>query len=117
GTIKAFRDPAYFRDPNSGARFLFFAGSLARSTSAFNGVIGAAVSGVAEAGWRLLPPILSADGLNNELERPHVVYHDGRYYLFWSTQGQVFDPAGPVGPTGLYGMVSDRLDGGWVPLN
>jgi levansucrase len=117
GTIKAFRDPAYFRDPRSGARYLFFAGSLAGSSSAFNGVIGAAVSGAGETGWRLLPPIVSADGLNNELERPHVVWHDGLYYLFWSTQRQVFDPAGPVGPTGLYGMVSDRLDGGWVPLN
>jgi levansucrase len=116
GTIKAFRDPAYFRDPRSGARYLFFAGSAAGSSSAFNGVIGAAVS-VGEARWRLLPPMVSADGLNNELERPHVVWHGGLYYLFWSTQRQVFDPAGPVGPTGLYGMVSKRLDGGWVPLN
>ena len=61
--------------------------------------------------------LVSADGLNNELERPHVIRHAGRYYLFWSTQAQVFDPTGPVGPTGLYGMVSERLGGGWKPLN
>jgi levansucrase len=118
GTIKAFRDPAYFHDPVSGAHFAFFAGSQAGSRSSFNGVIGAAVSGSPGAGdWGLLPPLVSADGLNNELERPHVIRHEGCYYLFWSTQGQVFDPAGPVGPTGLYGMVSDRLRGGWRPLN
>jgi len=118
GTIKAFRDPAYFRDPVSGSHYVFFAGSLAGSRSAFNGVVGAAVAGGDPVDdWRILPPLLSADGLNNELERPHVVHHGGAYYLFWSTQVHVFDPAGPTGPTGLYGMVSDRLDGGWEPLN
>lgn len=118
GTIKAFRDPAYFHDPASGAHYVFFAGSLAQSQSAYNGVVGAAVTrGDPHGDWQLLPPVLSADGLNNELERPHVVWHDGGYYLFWSTQAHVFDPAGPKGPTGLYGMVSSSLDGGWEPLN
>ena len=68
-------------------------------------------------GWRLMPPIISADTLNNELERPHVIRQDGRYYMFWSTLQHVFDPAGPTGPTGLYGMVSDNLLQGWQPLN
>jgi levansucrase len=118
GTIKAFRDPAYFQDPFDGSHHLFFAGSLAGSRSAFNGVIGSASAPAAALDdWRINPPLLSADGLNNELERPHVVHHGGRYYLFWSTQRHVFDPAGPVGPTGLYGMVSDRVAGGWEPLN
>ena len=118
GTIKAFRDPAYFRDPRDGRHHLFFAASLAGSESAFNGVIGSAMArddGLES--WNISPPLISADGLNNELERPHAIFRDGSYYLFWSTQAHVFDPAGPVGPTGLYGMVSDRLDGGWAPLN
>ncbi|HZF46039.1 MAG TPA: glycoside hydrolase family 68 protein, partial [Sphingomonadaceae bacterium] len=118
GTIKAFRDPAYFHDPASGADYVFFAASLAGSDKAFNGVIGAARAGQDTPDkWTLLPPLLGADGLNNELERPHVLVHGGRYYLFWSTQKHVFDPAGPMGPTGLYGMVSDRIDGEWQPLN
>lgn len=50
-------------------------GSLAGSTFACNGVIGAAVAGHDTAGeWRILPPLVSADGLNNELERPHVIH-------------------------------------------
>ena len=118
GTIKAFRDPAYFRDPADGRHYLLFAASAAGSKSAFNGVVGAAAAdGERPENWRILPPLISADGLNNELERPHIVWHGGFYYLFWSTQNQVFDPNGPAGPTGLYGMVSERLAGGWRPLN
>jgi levansucrase len=116
GTIKAFRDPAYFHDPVTGGHHLLFAGSASGSASAFNGVIGRAHSRDGR-DWTIAAPLVSADGLNNELERPHLVRHAGLYYLFWSTQRSVFDPAGPVGPTGLYGMVSDRLEGGWQPLN
>ena len=118
GKIKAFRDPAYFRDPRSGAHYIFFAASKAGSASDFNGVIGASrLSDVGLSQWEVLPPVVSADGFNNELERPHVRYHKGLYYLFWSTQAHVFAPDGPTGPTGLYGMASERLDGGWQPLN
>jgi levansucrase len=118
GTIKAFRDPGYFRDPANGRHYLFFSGSLAGSHSAHNGVVGVATAPAdAPSDWTLLPPVISADGLNNELERPHVVHHDGLYYLFWVTQAHVFNPAGPTGPTGLYGMVSSSLLEDWEPLN
>ncbi len=73
--------------------------------------------GASPQSWELLPPIVSADGLNNELERPHAIFHEGLYYLFWSTQRHVFDPGGPTGPTGLYGMVASSLRGDWSPLN
>lgn len=116
GTIKAFRDPAYFRDPADGGEYILFAASSARSASPWNGAVGLAHRAGSE-GWRALPPLITADGLNNELERPHIVVHDGRYYLFWSTQHKVFAPDGPTGPTGLYGMVADRLFGPWVPIN
>ena len=69
------------------------------------------------ADWQIRPPLISADTLNNELERPHALFHNGLYYMFWSTQSHVFNPDGPVGPTGLYGMVSEQLSGPWHPLN
>jgi len=117
GTIKAFRDPAYFHDPRHGGHYLFFAGSSAEG-SAFNGVIGAALSPSGEAGdWRLAPPLIDATDVNNELERPHVVMAGGLYYMFWSTQSHVFAPSLRHAPTGLYGMVSERLSHGWRPLN
>lgn len=114
GTIKSFRDPGWFRDPADDGEYLLFAGSLARSASAFNGAVGIAAR--TAGGWRLRPPLLHADTVNNELERPHIVVHDGRYYLFWSTQASVFAP-GLIAPTGLYGMIADRLVGAWRPLN
>ncbi len=118
GAIKAFRDPSFFLDPADGASYLLFAASAANSRSEFNGVVGLAQSDLeAPTGWRTLPPLISADGVSNELERPHVIARGGRYYLFWSTQQQVFDPQGPTGPTGLYGMVADDIRGPWLPLN
>lgn len=114
--LKAFRDPAYFVDPLTGGEYLFFAGSLAHSGSDFNGAVGAAIK-ASGGDWELLPPLISAEGLNNELERPHAIWHNGHYYLFWSTQRHVFDPTRAAGPTGLYGMVSESLLSGWTPLN
>lgn len=116
GRIKAFRDPFFFRDPADGTAYLLFTGSLGRSTSAYNGAIGIARAADASLDrWTLLPPLVTADALNNELERPHVIHRDGRYHLFWSTQASVFAPDGPVGPTGLYAMAARALHGGYRP--
>lgn len=115
GMIKGFRDPGYFRDPADGAEYVTFAGSDGRSPHTHNGVAGIARrDGDA---WTLLPPILSADGLCNELERPHLLCRDGLYYLFWSTQRHVFAPDGPSGPNGLYGAVADSVLGPYRLLN
>lgn len=115
GAIKAFRDPAFFRDPADGAEYLAFTASLGGSNSAFNGAFGLARW---QAGtWQLLPPLIAADGVNNELERAHLVHHQGRYYAFWSTQNHTFAPHLRHAPTGLYGMVADSLLGPYRPLN
>lgn len=112
GTIKAFRDPFFFRS-ELGCGVLF-TGSRARSDSAWNGVVG--VARRSAGAWRLAEPLVDATGVNNELERPHLVRHDDRWYLFWSTQARVFAPGVP-GLTGLYGAVADDLAGPWRPLN
>lgn len=118
GFIKAFRDPYHFRDPADGKDYLLFTASLKGSDSEFNGVVGIAVANDDSlSAWTLLPPLLSADGLNNEMERPVLRVVDGRYYAFWSTQRRTFAPGGPAGPNGLYGMVADSLFGPYRPLN
>lgn len=118
GFIKGFRDPFHFRDPADGADYLLFTASDAGSAAAFNGVVGLARAGAPDfSNWTLLPALVSANGVNNEMERPVLRVHDGRYYLFWSTQRRTFDPSGPTGPNGLYGMVADHLSGPWRPLN
>lgn len=113
GTIKAFRDPYWLRD-DEGCETILFAGSRAGAMSGWNGLVGAARrDGL---GWALLPPLVDATGVNNELERPHAIRRDGLWCLFWSTQAKTFAP-GAVGPTGLYGLVAERLTGPWRPLN
>lgn len=112
GFIKAFRDPFFVRDGDTD--YVLFTASVAGVDSDFNGCIGAAARGAD--GWQLLDPLVTAVGVNNELERPHTVWHDGRCYLFFSTQRRTFDPA-VTGPTGLYGFVGDTLTGPFTALN
>jgi levansucrase len=115
GFIKAFRDPFPFRDPADGREWLLFTGSQAGAESTFNGVVGLA-SPTGDGGYRLEEPLLGADGVNNELERPHIVVRDGNYYLFFSTQRRTFAP-GVTGPNGLYGFVAPSVHGPYLPIN
>ena len=118
GKIKAFRDPAYFRDPADGRHYIVFAASLKNSPHSENAAIGIARALDDDlSAWQLLPPLLHADGVTNEMERPHLVYKNGQYYLFWSTLASVFSKAAPAGLTGLYGMVAPSLFGAYEPLN
>lgn len=115
GFIKAFRDPFPLRDPAGGREWLLFTGSAAGSASPFNGCVGLAERRP-DGGYALRDPLLTADGVNNELERPHVVVRAGRYHLFFSTQRRTFAP-GVSGPNGLYGFVAPALAGPYEPIN
>lgn len=115
GTLKAFRDPFFFRDPTTGRDHLIFTASAGWNAESHNGMVGLATR--TAAGWELATPLVDAVGVNNELERAQVHYRAGRYYLFWSTQTHTFAPTAPAGPNGIYGMVADRLAGPWRPIN
>lgn len=113
GRIKAFRDPGWFRDPADGRDYLLVAASVPWQDR-FMGAI--ALAEATSDGWTLLPPLVTAEGINREIERPHIVVHAGRYYLFFCTNRQGFHPAGRP-PTGLYGFVAPTLKGPYEPLN
>ncbi|MGD9694440.1 MAG: glycoside hydrolase family 68 protein [Thermoleophilia bacterium] len=115
GFIRAFRDPFPVRDPADGADWVLFAGSLAGARSRFDGAVGLARAD-GDGGYRLAPPLIAADGVNTELERPHLVVHGGRYHLLFSTQARTFAP-GLDAPTGLYGFVAPALRGPYRPIN
>lgn len=66
--------------------------------------------------WKLLPPLLTAVGVNDQTERPHFVLYNGRYYLFTISHTFTY-AAGLTGPDGVYGFVSDSLWGPYIPLN
>jgi levansucrase len=113
GRIRAFRDPGWFRDPADGREYLLVAASVP-GQDRFMGAI--ALAAATPDGWTLQPPLIVADGVNHEIERPHVIVHDSRYYLFFCTSRQAFHPAGSA-PTGLYGFVAPALTGPYEPLN
>ena len=128
GMIYTFRDPWFFEDPATGRTHLLFEantpvpeGSDAcdgdTEAQTFNGCVGVAVSPSGDPlEWELGPPLVDAVCVNQELERPHVVHADGRYYLFVSSHTHTFAP-GIEGYDGLYGFVADSLDGDYRPLN
>ncbi|MEU8385870.1 glycoside hydrolase family 68 protein [Streptosporangium sp. NPDC048865] len=113
GRIRAFRDPGWFRDPADGREYLLIAASTAWGDHHTGAV---ALAGADAGGWSLRAPLLVADGVNREIERPHVVVHDSSYYLFFCTHRHSFEPPDSA-PTGLYGFVAPRLTGPYEPLN
>ncbi len=119
GNIIGFRDPYWFCDSLDGCEYILFTGSLPGSAYECSGVIGIARAncGNSKTTFSLMSPIVSADGVANEMERLHMLKRDGLYYLFWSTQHRMFASNGPKGPTGLYGMVGPSITGPFKPLN
>jgi len=138
----AFRDPYFFQDPKTGEEYLLFEANSAgkiedrpykheyigseefrqnhvspESSKAFNGSIGIAkASDKGLSKFELLPPLLEANYVNEELERPSVIVKGNNYYLFAKTHSEKF-ASGLNAPEGLYGFTSDSLFRGYQPLN
>ena len=128
GMIYTFRDPWFFEDPADGEAYLLFEANVLvpegsnlcggdADLQTFNGCVGVAHSpGNDPTDFELRPPILTGVCVNQELERPHMVVRDGRYYLFISSHMHTFAP-GLEGFDAMYGFVADALDGAYEPLN
>jgi len=128
GMTYTFRDPWFFEDPATGETYLLFEANTPVPPDSdacggdperqeFNGSVGVARSPTGDPlGWTLEPPLLDAVCVNQELERPHVVVADGRYYLFVSSHMHTFTPD-LRGYDGLYGFVADSFRGDYRPLN
>lgn len=66
--------------------------------------------------WTFLPPILSANCVNDQTERPQIYMKDGKYYLFTITHRGTY-AAGVDGPEGVYGFVGDGIRSDFEPVN
>ncbi|SFR97045.1 levansucrase [Halomicrobium zhouii] len=128
GLTYTFRDPWFYEDPETGEPCLLFEANAPVTDETpvcgddtagrqYNGCVGVAVSPTGDPlEWELRAPLLVGACVNHELERPHVVHHDGHYYLFISTHKHRFAP-GIQGYDGLYGWVAASLHGPYRPLN
>jgi levansucrase len=126
--IYTFRDPWFFRDPTDGETYLLFEANVPvpegsdlcdgdAEQQGFNGCVGVARSPTDDpTRFELRPPLLHGVGVNQELERPHIVVRDGRYYLFISSHMHTFAP-GLDGVDAMYGFVADDFRGDYEPLN
>jgi levansucrase len=120
GTVFAFRDPFVYRDPATNRFYMTFTAREAGDITTYNGAVG-----IAEAvdndlsNWRLLPPLVVTN-INSELERPHFILYDNKYYMYFSTHIEKFAPEvrdRVNSPEGVYGFVSDDFLGPYEPLN
>lgn len=66
--------------------------------------------------WVFLPPILSANCVNDQTERPQIYMKDGKYYLFTISHRSTY-AAGVDGPDGVYGFVGNGVRSDYQPLN
>ena len=123
GIVYAFRDPWYFKHPKTGEDFVLFEANTPTGSKdpsdpkSFNGNIGVMRATNDElTEWELLPPVMEAIGTNQQLERPHFVFQDDKWYLFTISHKFTFAP-GLSGPDALYGFVGDSMYGDYEPLN
>jgi levansucrase len=137
--IYAFRDPFVFKDPNDGKMYMLFEGNtggvagsvtcgprelgdvpadyqVPAGANLFTGNIGIAAGGDSMEQFELQAPLLSANCVNQQTERPHLVFRANKYYLFTISHMFTYAP-GLQGPDGLYGFVGDSLRSDYQPLN
>ncbi|WP_199616134.1 glycoside hydrolase family 68 protein [Paenibacillus alkalitolerans] len=138
--ITAFRDPFFFRDPNTGKEYILFEGqagsgyelkpenigdeeyrkthTVPERAKYYNGNIGIAeVLDKDVTKLKLLPPLIESVGANHQLERPHVVVDGDNYYLLTISHTFTYAP-GLTGPDGLYGFVGKGgLRADYKPVN
>jgi levansucrase len=138
--IYAFRDPYVFRDPKDHKVYALFEGNTGGDVGTYQctardlgtlppettvhpdanlytgniGLMEATTRNLTQ--WRLLPPVLSSNCVNQQVERPHVVIKDGTYHLFTISHQFTYAP-GLTGPDGLYGFVGPALRSDYKPLN
>jgi Levansucrase/Invertase. len=66
--------------------------------------------------WEFLPPILSANCVTDQTERPEIYKKDGKYYLFTISHSTTY-AAGITGPEGVYGFVGNGIRSDYQPMN
>ncbi|PAJ81550.1 glycoside hydrolase 68 family protein [Burkholderia ubonensis] len=66
--------------------------------------------------WKFLPPILSANCVDDQTERPQIYLANGKYYLFTITHRSTY-ATGVDGPDGVMGFVGNGIRSDFLPMN
>ncbi len=123
-----WRDPYIFKDDKSGKYYMFICASL-KGTGNFQGSIGLAVADKIDGEYKILPPAINIpkDTENwpyYHMERPQVIYKNGKYNLFFSCFKMLMNPKWTqeknnrkITNSSLYWYVSDNIEGDYQPVN
>lgn len=124
-----WRDPYIIKDPHTGQYFMFICATC-KANGNFHGGIGLAVSDNITGPYHIKKPALevpidvSDNWLYYHLERPQVIYKNGKYNLFFSCWAAGINPIGLQGfnkikvtNSSLYWYVSDKIDGSYEPVD
>ncbi|MFT8776795.1 MAG: glycoside hydrolase family 68 protein [Gluconacetobacter liquefaciens] len=66
--------------------------------------------------WKFLSPLISANCVNDQTERPQVYIKNGKYYIFTISHRTTY-AAGVDGPDGVYGFVGNGIRSDFQPMN
>jgi beta-fructofuranosidase len=127
-----WRDPYIVKDEKSGKYYMFFSSYSApgNPNQHIGACLGLAVADKMAGPYKLLPPACTPviEGTNlspfAELERPQIIFRDGKYHLFFSTFATNVHPnwINKVGEEGitnssLYWYVSNEITGPFKPVS
>lgn len=118
GRIGAWRDPFVFFDTISKKYFMTISARDKNLNPEYNGCVALAESDNLY-DWEILPPIFSP-GVFDEIETTQLIFHQGLYYLFFSTHqsncaASFAKGKGSFG--GLHCFYSNNLFGNYSPVN
>jgi beta-fructofuranosidase len=123
-----WRDPYIYKDEQTGSYYMFICAS-SQAPGNFQGCVGLAVADKISGPYKLLPPAVETpvdveDWPYYHLERPQVIYKNGKYNLFFSCFKQFFNPKWlqklkhkKVTNSSLYWYISDSLAGPYKPVD
>lgn len=127
-----WRDPYIVKDPQSGRYYMFFSTySKGSGANLHKGAcVGVAVADQLAGPYELLPPAAFPimEGTNQspflEMERPQVIYKNGKYHLFFSCFVTSINPdwserigREKITDSTLYWFVSDSITGPYQPIS
>ncbi|MBW4506245.1 MAG: glycoside hydrolase family 68 protein [Scytonematopsis contorta HA4267-MV1] len=126
-----WRDPYVVKDSQSGKYYMFICAYLNQGGEGlFRGCVGVAVADNIAGPYELLPPAAApfVEGTKEspfyEMERPQVIYRNGKYHLFFSCWTTWLNPkwlekvgTDNITDSSLYWYVSDSITGPFEPVS
>ena len=128
----AWRDPFIFKDDQSLKYYMFITTNNSNKTGRYNACIGLAVAHKVDGPYQVLPPVISPtfsvesnqNGIFNEMERPQIIYRNGKFYAFFSAAVDKINPEWiekvgkeQITSSSLYCYISDQIAGPYYPIS